>query len=69
MMKSFFFDFGAGEDHHVEHVSVYPETNGTITLAFEDHNGDDEFSWSVDYAVLAPMIPAPPVDTGSVSTR
>jgi len=54
MLKSFFFDFGPGEDHHIQHVGVYPETNSTITLAFEDHNGDDEFFYNVEYLAAAP---------------
>jgi hypothetical protein len=53
LLKSFFFDFGAGQDHHILHVSVYPETNGTITLAFEDNDGNDEFFYNIAYEATA----------------
>lgn len=53
LLKSFFFDFGAGEDHHLLHVSVYPETNGKITLAFEDNDGNDEFFYHIEYEATA----------------
>jgi hypothetical protein len=53
LLKSFFFDFGAGEDHNILHVSVYPETNGTITLAFENNDGDDEFFYNIEYGATA----------------
>jgi hypothetical protein len=53
LLKSFFFDFGAGEDHHILEVSVYPETNGMITLAFKDNDGNDEFYYNIVYGATA----------------
>jgi hypothetical protein len=63
LLKSFFFDFGAGEDHHILHVSVYPETNDKITLAFEDNDGNDEFFYNIEYEATA----APGTVVGSAS--
>jgi hypothetical protein len=63
LLKSFFFNFGSGEDHHIQHVSVYPETNGKITLAFEDNDGNDEFFYNIEYEATA----APGTAIGSTS--
>ena len=48
LLDSFYFRYN-DTDHHLASLSVKPETNGTITLAFADGNNDDDYYYSVEH--------------------
>lgn len=39
------------EDHHISTFGIQ-EQNSTLTVDYRDKNGDDKFSWVVDWAIL-----------------
>ncbi len=47
--------FTSGDDHHIQQISVRPNTTGTAFLVFRDQNGDDGFDWEYRWAILKPI--------------
>lgn len=43
--------FYHGDDHHIDQFKIR-ESNGLLTVAFNDKNNDDTFWWQVEYAYL-----------------
>jgi len=50
VIKGFYLYFH-GTDHHIDRLSV-TESNGQLTVAYNDKNDDDTFIWEVDYAYV-----------------
>ncbi len=48
LLDSFYFLYSSS-DHHLASLSVKPETNGTILLAFADNNNDDDYYYKVEH--------------------
>ena len=48
LLDSFYFRYN-DTDHHLSSLSVKPESNGTIMLAFADHNNDDDYYYTVEH--------------------
>ena len=46
--------FTGNRDHHLDGLSVF-ETNGKLTVEFNDRNDDDVFGYLVDYALVNPV--------------
>jgi hypothetical protein len=46
LLDQFYFRF-TNHDHHFGHVSAYPQPGGTILVAFQDRNSDDEYFYRV----------------------
>ena len=46
LLDHFYFRF-TNDDHHFGHISAYPQSNGTILVAFQDQNSDDEYFYRV----------------------
>jgi hypothetical protein len=46
LLDHFYFRF-QNDDHHFGHASAYPQSNGTILIAFQDQNSDDEYFYRV----------------------
>jgi len=40
-----------GDDHHLDQLKII-ESNGNLTVAFNDRNNDDTFWWQVEYAYI-----------------
>ena len=50
VLSSFDFDF-LGDDHHIDTIGIR-ENNGTLTVEYNDHNNNDPFAFTVNYAYL-----------------
>ena len=48
LLDSFYFRYN-DTDHHLASLSVKPESNGTIMLAFADGNNDDDYYYTVEH--------------------
>lgn len=48
VLQGFYLSY-EGTDHHMNRIAVF-ENNGTLTIAFNDKNGDDYFGARVEYA-------------------
>jgi hypothetical protein len=48
LLDSFYFRY-TDTDHHLASLSVKPESNGTVMLAFADHNNDDDYYYTVEH--------------------
>lgn len=48
LLDSFYFRYN-DTDHHLASLSVKPESNGTIMLAFADYNNDDDYYYTVEH--------------------
>lgn len=46
LVDHFYFRF-SDDDHHFGHMSAWPQSNGTILVAFQDQNSDDEYFYRV----------------------
>lgn len=51
VIRGFTFDFRS-QDHHIQEIGVMPSTNGKLEVYYSDKNKDDQFDWSVRYAIL-----------------
>jgi hypothetical protein len=51
VLTGFQLSFTGGRDHHINQVGIL-ETDGNLTVRFNDKNFDDNFVWSVQYAYL-----------------
>ena len=43
--------FFRGDDHHIDQLRV-TESNGYVTVAYNDKNDDDSFAWELQYAYV-----------------
>jgi hypothetical protein len=53
VLRGFRFTF-TNDDHHIQQISVRPNTGGTVFLTYRDVNGDDPFDFEYRWAVLRP---------------
>jgi hypothetical protein len=51
VLRGFKFSF-TGDDHHIQQISVRPNTSGTAFISYRDVNGDDKFDWDYRWAIL-----------------
>jgi hypothetical protein len=64
VLRGFKFTF-IGDDHHLQQISVRPNTTGTAFIVFRDQNGDDKFDWEYRWAILRTLgIPSRSKSTG-----
>lgn len=47
------FRFKFSSDHHIRKIGAH-ESNGTITVVYEDKNWDDSYDWEIQYTYLPP---------------
>ncbi len=51
VVRGFHFKFRNG-DHHIRDIGVWIPGDGRLEVYYEDYNGDDEFDYSVQWAVI-----------------
>ncbi len=51
VLRGFRFSF-TGDDHHIQQISVRPNTGGTAFISYRDVNRDDKFDWDYRWAIL-----------------
>jgi hypothetical protein len=51
VLRGFSFKFN-NDDHHLQRITVMPDTTGFLRISYRDQNADDSYKWLYEWALL-----------------